>query len=60
MDNADQFAAAHAEIDGLPISQTLMQRIEKITDADGNVDTDSAIGPIIAAIVALERTLRQG
>ncbi len=55
--DSDQFAMAKTNIEGLPISQTLMQRLEKITDSDGNLSADDAVAPIVAAIVSLERLI---
>lgn len=60
MDNdSDQFAATKTNVEGLPISQTLMQRLEKVADSDGDVSADDAVAPIVAAIVSLERLIRE-
>ncbi len=57
--DADQFAEAEANIESLPISQTLMQRLGKVADSDGDLSADDAVAPIVAAIVSLERLMRE-
>jgi len=55
-----KFALAHPEVEGLPISHLLMQRLDKLADTEGNVSADDVWIPIVAAVVALERMMREG
>jgi hypothetical protein len=57
-DDTSYFVGARTEVEGLPISQTLIHRLESIADAEGNMDADAALGAVVAAIVALEREFR--
>lgn len=59
MDLDPNFAVAHPEVEGLPIAQLMMQRLEAVTDDDGVFQSDDAMAPIISAIVSLERLIRQ-
>ena len=51
-------SADRPELEGLPISQLLLRRLEAVTDEDNNYLAEDVIPPIVFAIHSLEKALR--
>lgn len=53
-------AVGRAAIENLPISKLMMTRLEAAQGDEDKFDPDPAIASLAAAIVALERLIREG